>query len=448
VNAIDELSRIAIPTVVLAPVLGFVLLAFGQLFGRARGEATERLVARVVHTALATSMLASFVVLAAVVIRGFAPISLELGDWYRAEAYGFDLDFFVDLNAAMVSTLVSLLLLATSRFSEDYLHREGGYDRFFLLISAFGSGIQLIVLGGTLELLFAGWEIVGLTSVLLVGFFQERKGPVDAAVRVLVTYRLTDIGLLVATVLMHLTFHTTRFADIRDPRFAAHASSSVILMIGAGIILSAMGKSAQFPFGGWLARAMEGPTASSAVFYGSLSVHAGVYLLVRLAPLLEASPPLRIALVVIGLSTAFVAATSSQVSADAKTALAYATTNQVGLMFAEVGLGFEDLAIVHLLAHATLRYYQFLRTPSTLQDAMERRIAIGRTEADEVAAEWEGAGVELRRFLYRLGVERFAVEATLERWIGRPVERLARLTDGIERAILSRLGRYTPEEPR
>ncbi len=447
-SPLEIAARYAVPMVVLAPTIGFVLVSSLVVLGRTRTEAAERTVARTVHAALAVAAASSVATLFVLGARGFRPMQFALGHWFRADAYGFELSFLADIDAAMVSTLVAVLLLATSRFSEDYLHREPGYHRFFLLISAFAAGIQLIVLGGTLELLFAGWEVVGLTSVLLVGFFQERKGPVDAAVRVLVTYRLTDVGLLVAVVLFHLNLHTTSFSDLRDSETLHHASHGTLMLVGSGVLLAAMGKSAQCPFGGWLPRAMEGPTASSAVFYGSLSVHAGVYLLIRLAPLFDASPGLRVVLVLVGATTAFMAATSSQVSADAKTSLAYATVSQVGLMFVEIGLGLERLAIVHLLAHAILRYYQFLRTPSTLQDAMARRSAIGRTEADEVAAEWEGAGVEIRRFLYRLGVERFAVEESLERWIARPVDRFARLTDRIERSILGLLDRYSPEERR
>src|SRR5205814_637151 len=148
------------------------------------------------------------------------------------------------------------------------------------------------------------------------------------------------------------------------------------------------GKSAQFPFGGWLPRAMEGPTASSAVFYGSLSVHSGVYLLARGFPLYEGSVWIRAVVAGVGLLTAAIATFSGQVTPDAKTALVYSTTAQVGIMFAECGAGLPHVAIVHLAAHALLRYYQFLRTPSVLQDALRRRAALGATVADVSAARW------------------------------------------------------------
>jgi hypothetical protein len=211
------------------------------------------------------------------------------------------------------------------------------------------------------------------------------------------------------------------------------------------MLVAAMGKSAQFPVGGWLPRAMEGPTASSAVFYGSLSVHAGVYLLARAAPLYEHSFGLRAAIAGVGLVTAAIATLSGQVTPDAKAAIAYSTTAQVGMMFAECGFGLPRLAIAHLAAHALLRYYQFLRTPSALQDALERRAALGATAADESAARWEVAGVGLRRFLYRLAIERFEGEAMLDRWIARPALAASAALDRIERSLMS--GEETPARP-
>jgi NADH-quinone oxidoreductase subunit L len=209
------------------------------------------------------------------------------------------------------------------------------------------------------------------------------------------------------------------------------------LAVGVALVFAAMGKSAQFPVGGWLPRAMEGPTASSAVFYGSLSVHAGVFLLLRAAPLIEQSPVARVMLIVVGGVTAVISGLSSQVSADAKSAVCYATAGQVGLMFVACGLGFYTLATLHLIAHATLRYYQFLRTPSVLQDALGRRAALGRTEQDEVAARWENVRLHKRRWVYRLALERFAVETALDRWLTRPIMALARGLDRLERRLLA-----------
>lgn len=422
----------------LWPALGAVVIALMMVPSR---RPSERAVARVGRAALWLGLLGALAGVALRVLGG--PSDVRLGNWYEALEYSFPLVFLLDGLSAAVSLLVAVLLLATCRFSVNYLHREPGYIRFFLLMLLFGAGMQLLVLAGSVELLFVGWELVGMTSILLVAFFHERAGPVQAAIRVLVTYRICDIGLLLGGVWLHNWLHTTVWVDA----FAAAATQVAplpTLAVALSLVFAAMGKSAQFPVGGWLPRAMEGPTASSAVFYGSLSVHAGVYLLLRAAPLIEHSLAARAALVVIGAVTAVMATLSSQVSADAKSQVAYATASQVGLMFVACGLGFYTLATVHLIAHATLRYYQFLRTPSALQDALARRAALGRSAQDEAAALWEGVGLGRRRYLYRLAIERFAVETALNRWLTRPIMRLSRWLGGLEDRLMALHDRPVP----
>ncbi|MBK7830225.1 proton-conducting transporter membrane subunit [Nannocystis sp.] len=364
------------------------------------------------------------------------PVDYRVGNWYAAAEYSFPLVLLFDGLSAVMSVFVALMLITTVRFSATYMHNEAGFVRFFLLTLFFAAGMQLLVLGGSVELLFIGWEFVGITSVLLVAFFHERAGPVQAALRVLVTYRVCDIGLLFGGLWLHHWLGTTVWVEA-FAHVGEHPGGIAAVGVALALVFAAMGKSAQFPVGGWLPRAMEGPTASSAVFYGSLSVHAGVYLLIRAAPLIEQSLVARLMLIVIGLTTAVMAALSSQVSADAKSAVAYATATQVGLMFVTCGLGFYTLATVHLVAHATLRYYQFLRTPSALQDALWQQAALGRTESDEAAARWEGVALLRRRALYRLALERFAGEAALDRWIARPVMGVSRYLDGLERRFLA-----------
>ena len=378
-------------------------------------------------------------------VQGRQPVDLRLFDIYRSGDYALELRLYFDLTSVVVAMVASVLILATSRFAERYLHREPGFLRFFSLMLIFASGVLLLVLGGSYDLLLAGWEIVGWTSVLLVGFFQERPGPVRAALRVLVTYRLCDIGLLVGAVALHRWLHSSAYHDIaRHLAGAPHGSAA--MFVGLCLLVAAMGKSAQFPVGGWLPRAMEGPTASSAVFYGGLSVHMGVYLLIRSAPLLEHAPLARLGVLVIGAVTAVMAALSGQVSADAKSALAYATISQVGLMFVECGLGLPRLALIHLAAHSLLRYYQFLRTPSALQDALERRRAsAGSDGRPAVVVETETSS--LQRFLYRLAIERFAIETALDRWVARPMLTAARALGRREDALVAWLmGSHAQED--
>lgn len=410
-----------------SPALG--ALSLGALL--VLGRVPEPRVVAVATASLALSLAGTLGAAVSWVQGGATPRALGLGHWFQAGAYEFEVVLLVDRISVVCSSLAALLLLATCRFSTRYLHREPGFGRFFLLMLLFAAGMQLLVLGGSLDVLFAGWEIVGLTSVLLVGFFHERKGPVRAAIRVLVTYRLCDIGLLLAALLLHRSARTTAFLAIPP----GSTRGAVGLGVGAGVLLAAMGKSAQFPVGGWLPRAMEGPTASSAVFYGGLSVHAGVFLLLRMAPFYEHLLAVRGGLVLIGAVTAVTASLSGQVSPDAKSSLAYSTIAQVGLMLIECGLGWTSLALGHLVAHSLLRYYQFLRTPSALQDALTRRSALRAASEGEGQGAWRALGLDARRFLYRLAIERFEVEVSLRRWLLRPALALSARLDALERRL-------------
>lgn len=429
-----------VPLAAAAPAASALVL--GAAIAIRRTWLSERAVVGTTTFGLTLSLVSTLLSLARWAQGGFEPLDVRFGHWFQAGEYGFSLAFYFDGASAAFSSIAALLLLATARFSSNYLHREPGFLRFFVVMLVFAAGVQLLVLAGSLDLLFAGWELVGISSVLLVAFFHERAGPVRAAIRLLVTYRLCDVGLILAAVLLHQSLHTTVFVDVFSARAHLPGEASSLhditptTWIALSLLLAAMGKSAQFPVGGWLPRAMEGPTASSAVFYGGLSVHAGVFLLVRAAPLYEGEPLASAAIVAVGAITAAIATLSGQVSPDAKSSLAYATTAQVGLMFVECGLGLHRIALLHLSAHALLRYYQFLQTPAVLQYALQRRAALGATIADESAARWEVLGVDLRRYLYRLAIERFEVEATLERWVVRPILLLSARLDRLERALI------------
>jgi NAD(P)H-quinone oxidoreductase subunit 5 len=198
------------------------------------------------------------------------------------------------------------------------------------------------------------------------------------------------------------------------------------------LLFAAAGKSALVPFSGWLPRAMEGPTPSSAIYYGALSVHLGAFLLLRVSPLLDASPWLSAAVVVIGLSTAILAALASRVQTDIKSALSYASLTQVGLIVAEIGLGLRYIALIHIIGHASLRTLQFLRASSVLQDHRTLENAIGaRPASSDAARSWLSPG--MHAWLYRLALERGYLDALLKDYIATPCLRLFLWFDSLER---------------
>ncbi len=336
------------------------------LLARARWL-SEGVVARAVATALHISVAASLVATAVhFAVPGQRVIgNIEYGNWLAVGNYAVPLVALVDGIALAFSLLAAALTALVARFSRTYLHREAGFARFFVLLTMFAAGAQLVAFAGALDVFFAGWELIGISSAFFIGFFHDRDEPVRSSVRAFATYRLCDVGLLIAMVTMHEELGSTRFTALAMSGALPGLEAATIAAL---FLLSAMGKSAQLPFSGWLPRAMEGPTPSSALFYGAVSIHAGLYLMLRVSPVLDAAPVIAAIGVAVGVATAVYAAAVARVHTDAKGALAHATLSQIGLILAEICLGLTQLALVHLVCHALLRAFQYLRAPNTIHD--------------------------------------------------------------------------------
>ena len=211
-------------------------------------------------------------------------------------------------------------------------------------------------------------------------------------------------------------------------------------MISLLLVFAAMGKSAQVPFSNWLPMAMEGPTPSSAIFYGALSIHAGAYVLLRCEPLLEAAPVARLLLVVIGVGTALHAAAVGRVQTDLKSMLAYASMTQAGIIFAEIGLGLRVVALVHIVSHAILRSLQILRSPSALHDRHELEAALGGHPGGGKSWLRDNLPPAAQAWLYRVSLERGFEEMAVMRLIVGPIWRLLQRIAATEQAWTAWLG--------
>jgi NAD(P)H-quinone oxidoreductase subunit 5 len=302
-------------------------------------------------------------------------------------------------------------------------------------------GMVTAALADTIEALFAGWELVGLSSVLLIAFFQNRPAPSRNGLHVWVVYRVSDAALLVAAVVLHHMVGEGDFDRLLGFEPWPHGQPTVAapqaLVVGLLLLVAAAGKSALVPFSGWLPRAMEGPTPSSAVFYGALSVHLGAYLLLRLSPLIGASAVLAVAVVGLGLLTALYAQAVGSVQTDIKSALSFASLGQVGLIVAEIGGGhwlpfLWYVALVHLLGHACLRTLQFVRAPNFLQDHRALENAIGE-RLPRPPGLLRFAPESVRTWLYRFALERGYLDALLADYVVRPFVALFRWFDARER---------------
>ena len=249
-----------------------------------------------------------------------------------------------------------------------YLHREQGYKRFFQTIFGFIFGLNLIVLSGSIDMLFAGWEVVGISSFLLIAFYRHRPQPVRNALRAYTIYRFCDVGLLLGAWMSHLLFHESSHFSELSKLFTVDSlpptSYAALAFLSWLIVLAASGKSAQFPFCFWLPRAMEGPTPSSAIFYGALSIHLGVFLLLRTMPIWSYQLFPRFCVFSIGFLTVLIATLSEKTQSNIKGQIAYSSIAQVGFMFMELALGLESLVLLHFMGNAFLRCYQLLVSPS------------------------------------------------------------------------------------
>src|SRR5262249_24731897 len=232
---------------------------------------------------------------------------LSYGAWSASQEGGIGIDFLVDRRSLAFAALSAAIAGVVSAFSSRYLHRESGYNRYFVLLAMFVTGMVLVALAGNVAVLFVGWEFVGLSSALLVAFFHERPAPVGNALRVLSIYRISDAAMLSAAVLLRHVAGTERVSRLFGVTIASSQiglSGSNATIIAVLLIIAVAGKSALLPFSSWLPRAMEGPTPSSAVYYGSLSIHAGCFLLLRAAPLLEQAAAARLLAGGLGAATA------------------------------------------------------------------------------------------------------------------------------------------------
>jgi len=422
--------------VLIAAATPLPLLAAIGIPALVRRPLDERAIGALARLLFSLSFAAFAAAAALIVASGSGTVLVTVGDWFAIPPYHFQLKLLVDGLSLPFALFTVMLCGVIAGFAHRYLHREPGYGRFFVLLATFTLGMLTIVLAGTIEVAFAGWELLGLSSALLIAFFQDRQLAVQNALRALVVYRVCDIGLLTAALLVHHWCGTGDFAELFGrawPGGTAPLSGIRATIVVSLLVVSAMGKCAQVPFSGWLPRAMEGPTPSSAIFYGALSVHAGAYLLLRFEPLIHESLTARALIGIVGLVSALHAAFVGRTQTDIKTVLAYASLTQVGLILFEIALGLPRLALVHIIGHACIRSLQFLRAPSLLHDFHGVENAIGGHVVHAGVHPERAAPSRARRWLYRFALERAYLDSLLDVLVVAPLLRgLARI-DGIER---------------
>jgi NADH-quinone oxidoreductase subunit L len=343
------------------PLLGFLL---NGVIGR---RAPKSFVNAVAIGAVAASFLWTLKTLA-VLWPLDAPCLETYFTWIQAGDVRIGFDLAVDRLSAVMLLVVTGVGLLIHIYSIGYMAHEGGYYRFFAYLNLFMFFMLTLVMAANFLLLFVGWEGVGLCSYLLIGFWFLRSSATNAANKAFIVNRIGDFGFSLGIYLIYIHFRSLDFA----PVFAAVSERPVesgvgpLTLIGLLLLVGATGKSAQIPLYVWLPDAMEGPTPVSALIHAATMVTAGVYMVARCSAIYLHAPLALETVAVIGLATAFFAATIGVTQFDIKKVFAYSTISQLGYMFLGAGVGAFGAGIYHLWTHAFFKALLFLGAGSVI----------------------------------------------------------------------------------
>ena len=292
------------------------------------------------------------------------PRQVTLYRWIASGDLSVDIGFLIDTLSGIMMLVVTGFAFLIGKFSINYMHNDFSFSRYFSAFALFIFAMLVLVMGNNFVMLFVGWESVGVCSYLLIGHYYDRVSAARAGTKAFVMNRIGDAGFLMGIFMIAANFKTVNYVEV----FAAlHTiDTPTATAIGLCLLLGAIGKSAQLPLGTWLAKAMEGPTPSSALIHAATMVTAGVYMIVRSHELYNMAPTALLVIALVGALTALYGAFAGQTTSDIKGILAFSTTTQLGLMFLACGLGAYVVAIFHLVAHAFLKSFLFLTAPSIL----------------------------------------------------------------------------------
>lgn len=359
--------NILISCIVLLPLLGFLNIGIGRLFVYPR---------KLIYCIGLGTLLLAFV-FSLVVFFVLTHEELQAGltiSWYNflsVEGVTIDIAWLVDSLSLLFMLVITGIGLLIHLFSVGYMSEENDdhFARYFSYLNLFIFFMLLLVMGNNLVATFMGWEGVGLCSYLLIGYWYKKDAYVGAANKAFIMNRIGDLAFLIATFLCIYYFRSVEYKTL-ETLFITSGSvlPSVFALSAIGLLLffAATGKSAQIPLFTWLPDAMAGPTPVSALIHAATMVTAGIFLITRLYFLIDFTPIVREVMLVIGTSTALVAATTATVQKDIKKVLAYSTVSQLGFMVVALGMGAYTTAVFHVFTHAFFKALLFLGSGSII----------------------------------------------------------------------------------
>jgi NADH-quinone oxidoreductase subunit L len=284
--------------------------------------------------------------------------------WIQSGTFNVGCDFAVDRLTAVMLLIVTGVGSLIHIYATGYMEHEGGYYRFFAYLNLFMFFMLILVLAANYLILFVGWEGVGLCSYLLVGFYFDKKFATNAGNKAFIVNRIGDFGFSLAIFLIFINFGSLDFGNVF--KVAGTGSTELLTTIGLLLMVGACGKSAQLPLYVWLPDAMAGPTPVSALIHAATMVTAGVYMTARSWPIYIHAPAAMNTIAIIGVVTAFFAASIGLVQNDIKKVFAYSTVSQLGYMFLGVGSGAFSAGIWHVMTHAFFKALLFLGAGSVI----------------------------------------------------------------------------------
>ena len=300
--------------------------------------------------------------------RNYLPISQDVLVFADTKLYSLSFGLYIDSLSLVMSTVVTSVSFLVHYYSISYMKDESSFNRFFIYTNFFTFSMLLIVLSNNFFQLFIGWELVGLSSYLLIGFWTSKESAIKANYKAFLVNRVGDIGLLLGLCLVFVAYGTTNYTEVFNLKDTINNSeldifgtsfnllSSICLLLFVG----AMAKSAQVPLHFWLPDSMEGPTPISALIHAATMVTAGIYMVARLSPLYVLAEDVSIFILYVGSVTAFFLGLVALVQNDIKRIIAYSTISQLGYMTAALGASLYSLAIFHLITHAFFKALLFL----------------------------------------------------------------------------------------
>ncbi|WP_019501654.1 NAD(P)H-quinone oxidoreductase subunit 5 [Pseudanabaena sp. PCC 6802] len=302
-------------------------------------------------------------------IQGHAPYLWSF-DWAQAGSFHLSMGFVIDRLTALMLVIVTTVAFLVQVYTDGYMAHDPGYVRFYAYLSLFSSSMLGLVVSPNLVQIYVFWELVGMCSYLLVGFWFDRKAAADACQKAFVTNRVGDFGLLLGLLGLYWVTRTFDFGEMGTRLTAAVESGSIsVFLASLFAILVFMGpaaKSAQFPLHVWLPDAMEGPTPISALIHAATMVAAGVFLIARMFPVFEELPAVMNTIAWTGTFTAFLGASIAITQNDIKKGLAYSTISQLGYMVMGMGVGAYGAGLFHLMTHAYFKAMLFLCSGSVI----------------------------------------------------------------------------------